>query len=30
MPEPRICHWPMFTALFCIVVSDLTELGGRR
>lgn len=39
MPEPLTCHLPNITALFCIgidrlvaaiVVSDATELGGRR
>ena len=39
MPEPRTCHLPHITALFCtgidrlsadIVVSDMTKLGGRR
>lgn len=39
MPEPRTCHLPKSTALVCIgidclgvdiVVSDITELGGRR
>jgi hypothetical protein len=46
MPEPRTCHLPDITALFCIglkrldqagarrqgsdiIVSDITELGGR-
>lgn len=46
MPEPRTCHLPSITALFCIglkrlgqaearrqgsdiIVSDITELGGR-
>ncbi len=39
MPEPLTCHLPNITALFCIgrdrlgaaiVVSNMTELGGRR
>ncbi len=39
MLEPRTCHLPNNTALFCIgierlgaetIVSDWTELGGRR
>ena len=30
MPEPRTCHLPNITALFCIVVSDMIERGGRR
>ena len=39
MSEPRTCHLPNITALFCIgierlgaetIVSDRIELGGRR
>jgi hypothetical protein len=30
MLEPRTCHLPNITALFCIVVSDMTELGDRQ
>ncbi len=39
MPEPLTCHLPNITALLCIgidrlsaaiVVSNMTELGGRR
>ncbi len=30
MLEPRTCHLPNITALFCIVVSDMIELGGQR
>ncbi len=30
MSEPRTCHLPNITALLCIVVSDTTELEGRR
>jgi hypothetical protein len=30
MPEPRTCYLLIITALFCIVVSDMIGLEGRR
>jgi hypothetical protein len=30
MSEPRTCHLPNIAALFCIVVSDMTEMEDRQ